>query len=48
MFAAIRRASSLAEQLRRRSAPRLSLEIDIGKLLPVVIADNGAGGLFLD
>jgi len=29
-------------------APRLILEIDIGERLPVVIADDIAGGLFLD
>jgi hypothetical protein len=28
--------------------PRLILEIDIRELLPVVIADDEAGGLFLD
>ena len=36
------------EQLGRRSTPRLVLEINIGKRLPAVVADNKAGGLFLD
>jgi hypothetical protein len=36
------------EQLSSRAPPRLILEIDIGELLPVVIADDKAGGLFLD
>jgi len=30
------------------SLPRLSREIDIRKLLPAVIADDEAGGQFLD
>jgi len=30
------------------SLPRLFLEIDTGELLPVVVAHNEAGGLFLD
>jgi hypothetical protein len=34
----------LAEQLGCGSSPRLILEIDIGKLLTVVVADNKAGG----
>jgi 3-oxoadipate enol-lactonase len=36
------------EQLRSRPSPRLILEIDIGKLLPVVVADDKAGVQFLD
>jgi hypothetical protein len=36
----------LAEQLGCRASPRPILEIDIGKLLSVVVADNEAGGLF--
>jgi hypothetical protein len=31
-----------------RSAPPLILEIDMGELLPVVIADDKADGLFID
>jgi hypothetical protein len=38
----------LAEQLGCRASPRLILEIDIGKLLPVAVADNEAGVQFLD
>jgi hypothetical protein len=38
----------LIEQLGRRASPRLILEIDIGELLSVVVADDKAGGLFLD
>jgi hypothetical protein len=38
----------LREQLRRRSPPRLILEIDIRERLSVVVADDEAGGLFLD
>jgi hypothetical protein len=34
------------QQLRRRSPPRLILEIDIRKLLSVVIADDKADGQF--
>jgi hypothetical protein len=36
------------EQLGRRASPRLILEIDVGKLLPVVIAHDVARRLFLD
>jgi hypothetical protein len=38
----------LTEQLGCRSSPRLVLEINIGELLSVVIADDKTGGLFLD
>ena len=34
-----------AEQLGCRASPRLILEIDIGELLTVVIADNETGNL---
>src|SRR6516165_7971889 len=49
---ALERAASVsslvfAEQFCRRP-PRFILEIDIGKLLHVVVADNKAGFLFLD
>jgi hypothetical protein len=47
MLAAIRRAS-LGEQFRRRSSPRLILEIDIRKLLAVVVAHDKAGFQFID
>jgi hypothetical protein len=33
----------LAEQLGCRASPRLVLEIDVSKLLPVVVAHNEAG-----
>jgi hypothetical protein len=36
------------EQLGRRAPPRLILEIDIGKLLSVAVADNKAGIQFPD
>jgi hypothetical protein len=36
------------QQFRRRSSPRLILEIDIGERLTVMVVDNKAGGLFLD
>jgi hypothetical protein len=36
----------LGEQVGRRSPPRLILEIDIRKRLPIVIADDGAGVQF--
>jgi hypothetical protein len=38
----------LGEQLGRRPSPWLILEIDIGQLLPAVIAHDEAGGLFFD
>jgi hypothetical protein len=41
-------ASSLLEQLRRRSSPRLILEIDMRKRFSIVIAHNKAGGVFFD
>jgi len=36
------------EQLGRRASPRLVLEVDVGKLLAVVVAHHKAGGLFFD
>jgi hypothetical protein len=42
IFAAIRRASSLVSSLAAERRPWLILEIDIGELLSVVIADNEA------
>jgi hypothetical protein len=36
------------EQLGRRASPRLILEIDIGELLPVLIAHHEACSLFFD
>jgi hypothetical protein len=36
------------KQLGRRSPSRLLLEIDIGKLLAVVVAHHKAAGLFFD
>jgi len=47
-LAAIRPASSFVSNFRRRSPPRLILEIDISKLLSVVIADHETGVEFLD
>ena len=45
MLAVIRRASSRVSKLGRRSPPRLVLEIDIRKLLSVVVAhDETCGG----
>ena len=38
----------VGEQLGRRSTPRLLLEIDIGKRLPVGVADDEAGLLLVD
>jgi hypothetical protein len=48
IFIAISPRLVARKQLGRRSSARLILEIDIRKLLPVVIADDKAGGLFLD
>jgi hypothetical protein len=36
------------QQFRRRSPPRLILEIDIGERLSAVVADDETGGLFFD
>ena len=48
MFAAIRRGLVLREQLGRRSPAGLIFEIDIGKLLAVVVARDQARLQFLD
>ena len=40
IFAAIRRASSLVTSLAAERLARLILEIDISKLLPIMVADN--------
>ena len=37
-----------AEQFSRRPSPRLILEINVRKLLTVVVAHDKAGGLFFD
>jgi len=47
MLAAIRRPSSRVSSFAAESPPRLVLEIDIGKLLAVVIAHDKAGVQFL-
>jgi len=44
-FAAMRRASSLRERLRRRAPTGFVLEIEIAERLPVVVADDEAGVL---
>jgi len=48
ILAAIRRASSRVSGLAADRQARLFLEIDIGKLLSVVVAYDEAGGLFLN
>ena len=48
MFTAIRNCLVAREQLSARSTPRLILEIDIRQRLLVVVADDEAGGAFLD
>jgi hypothetical protein len=48
IFAATRRASSLVSSLAAEPPPRLVFEIDVGKLLAVVIAHNETGFLFFD
>jgi hypothetical protein len=47
MLAAIRRPSSRVSSFAAESPPRLVLEIDIGRLLAVVIAHDKAGVQFL-
>ena len=48
IFTAILRASSLLSNLAADCRPGLLLEIDISELLAVAVADNKAGGLFLN
>ena len=48
VLAVIRRASSRVSKLGRRSPPRLVPEIDIRKLLSVVVAHDETCGLFFD
>jgi hypothetical protein len=48
MFAAMRRGSSLLSNLAAERRPGFAFIIDVGKLLPVVIADHKEGVQFLD
>jgi hypothetical protein len=48
MFAAIRRASSRVTSLAARRRPRLILEVDVGELLTIAVAQDEAGVLLLD
>jgi hypothetical protein len=48
IFAAMRRASSLESSFAADLRPGSFSKIDVGKLLPVVVAHDKASGLFLD
>jgi hypothetical protein len=48
MLTAMRRAFVGGEQLGRRSAARLILELDVGESLPVGVTDDAAGVGLLD